>query len=491
MSITKELITLLTTKEQTIFLSLLAKRNKRHDTRNIQLFKAFLKGKEKTLLSDINPNAYNALKKRLTDLLIEFSASQALSSELSEENRIIKYVVTSRKLISGGAIKQGMTLLQKAELIAMDLDHHSLLNEIYHTLIEHAHKFKDVDLNSLFLNLKKNNDQFLAQEKLSILYAGMHQEFISGKFHNLPDQLHHSFKEGLENFDINPELALNFKCLNQLCILSDLYGSQTKNYNQLDLFFEKHIKPLQGSEKDTEKMLPYHIELLYRMANIYFRKKELNKSQAYLESMKIQLNRFSGKHKTRWIARLKNHNALNLNFSGAFHEAIKQLSEVLSYQEISEQNKSLLTLTLTMIHFQQEDLKNVRNLMHSLNRTDSWYLKHMGNEWLFNFKAIEILMHFDLGNDLLVESRINSFKRKYGDQIKNEMNNPIWPFLKLIQSVIYTQNHITSIEFSAEVEDTIPWKGENEDFFNLCFYAWLKAKMTKRSIYEVTLDLIN
>jgi len=79
MSITNELIKLQSSKEKAAFVSLLSKRNKRHDTKNVQLYRDIISGKEKKLLSIISPNAYNALKKRLTDLLIEFSAMKIKS----------------------------------------------------------------------------------------------------------------------------------------------------------------------------------------------------------------------------------------------------------------------------------------------------------------------------------------------------------------------------------------------------------------------------
>ncbi|MFK7757999.1 MAG: hypothetical protein AB8B53_13800 [Flavobacteriales bacterium] len=490
MSTIKELISLLNPGERASFIQFLDHRNKRHDTRNIQLFKAHLKNSESSIRSEIGSNAFNALNKRLTDLLIDFTATKTLSSSLSEENSIIKLVVTARKLISNASFKEGMLILKKAEKLALALDQHSLLNEIYHTSIEHAHRLEQVDLELLFSKLKKNNEQFIAQEKLGVLYAKMHREFLSGKFHHVPSKLKETLGSGLKTFDINPELILNYRSLNQLCSLTDLYASQTKSYSQADLFFEKHIATLKGTEKDTEKMLPYHIELLYTMANIYFRKRNFKRSKFYLINMKEQMERFPEVNQSVWKGRYTNLLALNLNFSAQYGEALDIIQTRLKERNLTQPEKALLTLTLCMIHFQQECITSVKSALMLLNRTDQFYLNHLGNEWLFNFKAIEILMHYELGNDLLAESRIKSFKRKYGQLLKADSQNPIWPFLKLIQIITIDYKHITSPEFTQKVEETIPWKGVDEDFFNICFYAWLKAKMLKRPIYSTTLNLV-
>ena len=486
-----DLIFIQNPKERTAFINFLEKRNKRHDTRNISLYKDYLKGDEKYLLNEISSNAYNALKKRLTDQLIAFLASNFLSSELSAENQVIKLIAISRKLFSSNRIHTGFILLKRAEKIALTLDHHSLLNEIYHSMIEHSHKSPKSDHVSLFKKLEKNNEQFIAQERLSVLYASMHHQFNAGDFNILPSSLHKMYDAGLKTFGINPELALNFRSLNQLCILTDLYASQTKNYKELDLFFEDYIQELQGSDKDTEKTLGYHIELLYGMSNIYFRKKNLIKSMFYLDQMNAQCNRYNAKIKKEWQAKHVNLLALNYNFSGEFNKALELINDYITSPLIKETEKSLLNLTLFMIHFQQGNLDEAKKTKNAFKKTDAWYLKQMGNEWLFNFKAMEVLLHFDLGDDQLAESRIHSFNRKYAIRLKHDKDNPIWPFLLLVKSILINPDLLFTEKFKEKVETSIPWKGENEDFFNMCFYAWLKAKMIRQSVYETTLGLLN
>jgi len=270
-----------------------------------------------------------------------------------------------------------------------------------------------------------------------------------------------------------------------------LYGSQTKNYHELDLFFEDMIAPIQGGEKDTDKVLGYHIELLYGMSNIYFRKKNAEKSMFYLEQMHVQLQRLNGKYEKLWRSRYTNLLALNLNFSRSWIQAIQLLEETLLNTNPGNSEHALLSISLCMINFQQGNLKEVKRIINPMTKTDGWYLKQMGNEWLFNIKAIEVLLHFDLGNDQLAESKILSFQRKYANHFKKDKNNPLWPFLILVKSVLYTPDEIQTEAFIQKVEASIPWRGEEEDFFNMCFYGWLKVKMTKQAIYEVTLDLLN
>ena len=485
-----DLISLQGEKEKAAFIQFLESRNKRKDTRNVSLYKDFLNGNEKRLLNEISANSYNALKKRLSDQLIDFSAASILSKELSAEGKVIKLIALSRNLLTSGKLHTGYMLLKRAEKIAVELEHHSILNEIYHSMIEHAHKSTNVDLETLFKKLEQNNEQFIAQERLSVLYASMLHQFNTENLSDVSVSLHNIYDEGLKTFGIKPEMALNFKSLNQLCILSDLYAAQTKNYKGLDLFFEELIPTIQGGVKDNEKALVHHIELLYGLANIYFRKNNLEQSKYYLDQMYIQMKRYDSRCYGDWIAPYTNVLALIYNFTGSWEKALNVLSDCFDTNQLSQSETLLLKLNLCVIHFQQGNLEKVKTIMRSFKKTDAWFLKEMGNEWLFNYKAMEVLLHFDLENDQLAESLIESFKRKYTIHFKKDKDNAIWPFLLLVKSILLNPEQLNSEKFEKKVEATIPWKGESEDFFNLCFYAWLKAKMNGRPVYETTMSLL-
>ena len=110
-----DLISVQSPKDVSSFLEYLKSRNKRHDTRNVDLYKAYLVNKEQLIFGEIGANTFNALKKRLTDQLIEFSGSRLLINELSSENQVIKLIVLARKLFTVHKDKTGFQLLKRAE----------------------------------------------------------------------------------------------------------------------------------------------------------------------------------------------------------------------------------------------------------------------------------------------------------------------------------------------------------------------------------------
>jgi hypothetical protein len=145
-----------------------------------------------------------------------------------------------------------------------------------------------------------------------------------------------------------------------------------------------------------------------------------------------------------------------------------------------------------MIHFQQGELQAAQRIMSRFQHSDLWYERHIGQEWVLNKKYMEILLHIELGNTDLVDSRINSLVRKYEKLFKTENVAYVLPFLKLVKQYEEQPSIAATEEFHAKVEKAIEWKPlQEEDIFLSSFYAWLKAKMEKRDLYEVTIELAN
>ena len=74
---------------------------------------------------------------------------------------------------------------------------------------------------------------------------------------------------------------------------------------------------------------------------------------------------------------------------------------------------------------------------------------------------------------------------------KSNENDPVLPFLKLVRMYFNQPDIVQTVEFQKLIEENIPWKSvDREDVFFMCFYAWMKAKMLGRSVYDVTLEMV-
>lgn len=493
MSDINDLISLMNATEQRGFVVHLTERNKRHDARNVDLFKALLIRKEGGIRRQIGSNAYNVLKKRLFDRLLDYLAGVVLHSEITQETSIIKQIILSRKLISYDQYKLGFKLLRKAEMAALAVNHHSLLNEIYHTLIEISHHELSENQDDLIQKLERNNILFIENERLNMVYAIVRKAFNAAEFKGDPVDLETLLRDNYKRRGISPEVGYSFQSLYQIAMLADIAGAHSRNYYAVDLFFVNQIKALQGGEGDNERMLIYHIDLLYSVSNIYFRKRRFKESLHYLRSMLEQMNRFNKKFMSERFVKHTTLRALNLNFSGDFISAREDLEALFKMKEYQDDALLAPKLVLVMVLTQQGEIIKANKLMSTFYRSDSYYEGIAGVEWVLNRRFIEIIIHIELENTYYAESRITSLIRKYKPHFEKTKNFQVLPFLKLVMLYFNQPDSASTEAFKAKAIKTIPWK-ENEreeDIILISFYAWLKSKMTNKPLYETTLELIN
>ena len=115
------------TEESSAFKNYLRSKNKRLDSKNIDLYTLIRK---ETPVSEIdtilynkpNRNAYHALSKRLQDSLIDFIATQSFETETSEDMQVYKWILAARIFYEQNQYKPAKKLLSKAIKKAQELD---------------------------------------------------------------------------------------------------------------------------------------------------------------------------------------------------------------------------------------------------------------------------------------------------------------------------------------------------------------------------------
>lgn len=491
MSEIKELFSLLSGAEKESFIRYLKEKNRRHDTRNIAFVNELLHQKESKIKSKIGSNAYNALKKRVNDRLIEFLATISFEKDASEEIIVMKQLMIANKLLQNQFFKKGFKLLEKAEIHAQSLQHYTLLNEVYHTAIEYSYHPLSQNQEDLIQKLEANNRLFLEQERLNSVFAIIKKAFNAYEFNGKPFDLESLLKKSYEKYGVTEEGGYNYKTLSQLAQIADIYGAYKKDYTSVDLFFEDQLNNLENQSFVVERHIPYHIEVLYYVANIYFRKKNFIQSLNYLKRMKVQMDKDEKRYSEKYYVKYKNLKCLNLNYSGEKLLAIEELEKLIQNKKYEYVELLNPQLALLMIYFQNGDYSKVKKNLAKLNRSDLWYERIMGIDWILNKKYFEIIFHLELGNTDLVDSRISNLVRTHGKFLKSQGNSQALPFLKLLQKVHTQPQLISSPEFRKLVKSIIQWRKDGqEDIFMISFYAWLKSKMEGKDLYEMTLELV-
>lgn len=480
----KAIIDTLSTEDTREFLLFQQKKNRRGDTKNEALFKLIAKGASEDL--DIQlygkraKNSYHALCKRLQDSLIDFVASKSFSGETSEELDILKLLLAARIFFEHKQYKVAFKTLGQAEKKATALDVYAILTEIYHTKIQYAHVATSLDLSELKATCQKNLQHFQQEQELNMIYATIKQELKGSQKHSVGAIIKNAFAD----FTISIDTSLTYKTLFQLLQLTATAATLQNDYYSNLNYMEQLYAFVSAKKEPTEKHLFYHIQILYLMALANFRNKNFEEASVFLAQMEAAMEQKDKTYYNRFLEKFIALKGVNLNYKGNALEAIALLE--------AHQNNSLdISLSLLMSLFQQKEYTQAYAIFKNMNHSDVWYEKKMGWIWVLKKSIIEILLLIELDKLDLVLSRLQRFQKKFNKKLKTLGETRVLNFIKLVALYYEKPFEVTSEAFYNKVEGSFEWIGkEREDVFVMSFYAWLKAKMEQRDLYEVTLELV-
>ncbi|CAM1371425.1 hypothetical protein [Tenacibaculum xiamenense] len=484
-------------EEQQKFELFLTRRNKRKDTKNIQLFKLLKQQESSTelicnvLYGKQNRAALYTLKQRLHESLIDFIAMNKIQGENSIDMLLIKYIMVARDFLFQQNYNEAYKLLNKAKVLAKDYELFPILNEIYHTKIQYAHLHPKTDLNKIILEFKSNQKSYFLEEELNIIYAKIRNNLIlipseKGAVSDFESFIYSIFKE----HDINIDDSLSFKSLYQLISIVNISAFIHKNYLKVEPFLIKTYSLL-VSKKRKEKQLFYHIRVLYLIANTLFRNKKFKESLNYLESMLSLMHENNKKYFKLFTLNHLLLLSLNKNYMNQQEEAIKLLEDTIRKKHTDQKSLLEIQLSLLMFYFQSSEFDKAIKLLYKLNHSDQWYNDKVGVEWVIKKNLFEILLHLELENLNLFESRLLSFKRKYYPYLKEINQDRVIEYLRLVEVYYKDPSIVTTTKFHDLVESSFEFIGpKQEDIFVMSFYAWLKSKMQQSPVFEVTLELV-
>ena len=492
-----EIVNSFTEDKQQEFINYLESKNKIPNAKNVQLFKLLrnenLNSKEISLrLYKKNQiNALHALRKRLFQSLIDFTANTNLKEDNSIDMNLIKYILSARTFLQKGHYEVGFKVLEKAEGIANEYQLHTILNEIYHTKIEYAHCVSSINLENIINTFRENQKQFEIEENLNIAYAQIRKEVNEIQYNQKVVDIKSVIDKVLNVNKITFSDSLSFKSLYQIIQITNISTSQNFKYCNIEPFLLETYQILKN-HKAKEKQLFYHIEVLYVIANTLFRNKKFANSLQYLELMNYYMHQNKKKYFKEFHFKYQVLFALNHNYIGNQDFAISILLPFVDKKNIDLVSELDIYLSLIVFYFQKNELDKAKRIFSKFYHTDKWYIEKAGIIWTIKKNILEVLLQIDLGNTDVVESRLLSFKRNYFEMLKKINQDKVIMYIKLVEAYYKNPEKVTSKEFFEKVENSFQWKThQKEDIFMMSFFAWLKAKMTKKDIYEVTLNLIN
>ncbi|WP_299104941.1 hypothetical protein [uncultured Winogradskyella sp.] len=493
----KSIINTLSTEDHQKFVNYLQQKNKRKDTKNIQLFKLLANNFDdsksicKKLYNTEKSNAYHALRKRLFQSLIDFTANKNLEDENSVDMQIVKYILASRTFLLQNNFKIAYKTLDKAERLADEHLLYPMLNEIYHTKIQYASNYPKIDLNELIIKQKENQNKHQLEDQLNIVYAKLKSVLNEVTYKGHVIDFETELEVILNEHNIKLDASLSFKSLYQILAIAHISALVTTKYYKIENFVLKTYGVLK-QKKETDKQLFYQIQIVYIIANTLFRNKKFESSLAYITEMEQLMHLKQRSYYKTFILKKTLVEALNLNYNNKQEEAIL-LAENIMYKKHNDIETLLdLRLSCFMFYFQKADYVKAKTISSKFYHTDQWYIEKAGIDWVIKKNVAELLLYIELQEDDLFFSRLKSFKRSYSNYLNQIEQSRILTFLKFAEQYYLKPESISTEKFKNNLETSFEWITiPEEDIFVISFYAWLKSKIERQDIYPTTLLLLN
>lgn len=493
----KSVIDTLSTEDHKSFVNYLQQKNKRKDTKNIQLFKLLANSNNdskaicKQLYNVEKSNAYHALRKRLFQSLIDFTANKNLEDENSIDMQIVKYILASRTFLLQNKYNIAYKILDKAERLADENLLFQILNEIYHTKIQYASNYPKIDLEQLIRKQKENQKKHQLEDQLNIVYSKLKSILNNISYQGDIIDFEAELENILREHNIKLDTSLSFKSLYQILAIANISALVTTKYYKIETFVLKTYDILK-TKKETDKQLYYQIQIVYIIANTLFRNKKFEASLHYIKEMEQLMQLKKNAYYNTFTLKKTLVKALNLNYQNKQEEAIVLIENCINKKH--EDLETLLDLHLScfMFYFQKGDFVKAKSISAKFYHTDQWYKEKAGIDWVIKKNVSELLLYIELQEDDLFYSRLKSFRRRYTDYLKQIGQTRILLFLKFAEQYYIKPISITTQDFKNKLKTAFEWVSiKEEDIFVISFYAWLKNKAEQGNVYQTTLQLIN
>jgi len=215
-------------------------------------------------------------------------------------------------------------------------------------------------------------------------------------------------------------------------------------------------------------------------------------SLEYLDTMKLYMNMADKKYYHVFYPQYTLLKNLLLIYTGQHEKASNNLM-AFDYQNYKNQQVSVLDLKLALVVslFLQQKFKDAFVIYQEFYHSDKWFTNKNGHIWVVQKNLIEILLLIELNYIDLVESRINSFRKKHRLHLIEHNESIVLEFLNLASIYYYKTEDLQSEKFQTKVDLLLEKKRKEDDVFTLSFYAWLKARLDHTEIYKTCLSIIS
>lgn len=489
----REIIQSFDSREASEFQYFVQRHKQKKDRKDLELFKLLNQPEELNAAETIarlgtkNANAYHAIRKRLFKHISDFILVKSVDEDMSAGARVNSLYLISRYLFGRGLNKSAWKYLRKAEELGLQQDQYQYLNVIYNMQIE-KHLVQDQDsLEEIIKKYEENKSKNDELERINITKSLIREQVEmykqDGKGLDFKTIMDHS----LNSFELIQRVMGSPKLLYELLDMMRKSVVATKDFRSFEPFLISSYKELQNKDQPY-----YNVQILLMIVHTKYRNKKFQESITYIEQVRNELLLCGKPFQNQVYSRLQQLLAANHVFLNETQQAISILRDLSRGRvKLNAVDSANVSMNIGIYTFFLGNYKGTHKVWLSMQHSDNWYQKIMGIEWVMKKHLMEIILFHELGHDDVVESRIRSMERKYGDLFEVPAYRMAKIFLGLIKEYVYAGIDLDLDKFKNKIEKTIEWKPkEEEDLQAMIFYSWLRSKVNKADFYTSVLEVV-
>lgn len=480
MDFLKELVDLLSDNESKQFIEYLKKQNKRSDTKNIVLYKC-IKTDDLDVLKKIygevkNNDAYHALRKRLTENLIDFIGTKTLQDDLNKEHQALRFFVVANLMFTHEKYKIGFKCLKRAENLVDELEQFSLKNEILLKWIQYVQYSNDHSLDELTEKLEANHHRLQQEGYLSVACAKLRLAFKSIQLNKQTVNTFELIENALKQFNYDVRGVMTYNSLAQMLYVANEFATIQQNFSLITPFINQAKLYLSANKKVLPSQLPYHLQIVYFLANFYFRSKAYDMCEIYLSELKSLISSDS-KIGNLFIYRYYLILGLNTYFKGDSFLGKQIIEEGLQHKskKITQKDLDDLHCAYALLLALDNDEKAIKYLTYLLH-TDAWYEQRMGMVWTMRKNLMEILIHAQFKDIEWALTRLTSFKRRYSKFLKQTNEYLVLDYIYLVEKHLKNPIQLKTPSYQNKWNLVYSQTTDMDVFLN-CFLDWFNSKI--------------
>lgn len=438
---------------------------------------------------DFKRDAYNALRRQLTDRLIQWIVLDRLNSVTSPAGRIFGFAMTSQFLIERNGVESAKYLLHRAVELANDNRRYDILDMLYRLLIDNANlmAISAKEYIALAKINRKRYDQLNEIKNLTALQQEQNQKAKQQGIALDPENGITNIKKNIKltKMDANdPCIMMHFTRLIRSAIVNG------KDYTRFENFVSKVYNRLKKANLFGKGDQEYQIEFLYMHAHACYRNRKFFKASASCK----EIENIVGARHLRLNAMYPRYMSLCAGietYSGNNAEAIRMMEETIAggpeHVEINEWLN--MKLNLAVYYFQADQFRKSNRTLRTITENDEELFHLMGMEWCFKKKMIELIVQYELGNPELSLKMVSKLRSEYNEMLSHMMYQRAEIFLNHVEDMIHDPKSVITEAFREQVKASqLAWPQKKEDVQAITFFCWLKSKMENRRYYNVLLE---